>query len=82
MQPKATAIVFTYWQSAKNISVPMENSNYWNLEYLAIEYFPVLLEDYKDTTDRPECESADDSGHFQDQVLRVRFRLQIAYLPG
>ena len=48
--------------------MPMENMHYWNVEYLTIEYFPVLLEDYESTTDRPECESVDDSGHFNDQV--------------
>ena len=66
MQPKTTAIVFNHWQTAKNTSMQSRGIYYWNVEFLTIEYFPVLMEDYSGTTDRPDCEMVNEN--IYDQV--------------
>lgn len=58
-----------YWQSVAGRSEQMESLYYWNLEYLDIQYFPVLLEDYEQTQDRPACEKGHNEPHFEDQVI-------------
>jgi len=56
LRPGSTAIVMNFWHTHLNRSVMMEDAFYQNLEYLDLQYFPVTLEDYTGTTDRPECE--------------------------
>lgn len=68
LQPGATAIVMNYWDDATEKSVQIDVQNYWNLEYLDIQYFPVLLEDYEQTTNRPECEKPTDDEYYSTQV--------------
>ena len=47
----------------------MESIYYWNLEYLDMQYFPVLPENYELTTDRPGCEKSADDRHYETQVI-------------
>lgn len=54
--------------SFEHTCVQMEEMYYWNIEYLDFQYFPVLLEDYEGTSDRPKCEKAPGDPHFEDQV--------------
>jgi len=68
LPPGASAIVMNYWQSVAGRSEQMESLYYWNLEYLDIQYFPVLLEDYEQTKDRPACEKGQDEPYFEQQV--------------
>lgn len=68
LPPRATAIVMNYWQSVSNKSMQMETIYYWNLEYLDLQYFPVLPEDYEATSDRPDCEKPADDPHYTSQV--------------
>lgn len=70
LPPGATAIVMNYWDSVARKSVQMESIYYWNLEYLDMQYFPVLLEDYEQTTDRPRCEKPSDDPYYDSQVSR------------
>ncbi|KAA6418193.1 MAG: hypothetical protein FRX49_11851 [Trebouxia sp. A1-2] len=68
----ATAIVMNYWHTTLQTSVQMERNYYWNLEYLDIQFFPVLAEDYELTTDRPRCEKGTDDPFLKGQkVLTV-----------
>ena len=53
---------------AMQASVQMERNYYWNLEYLDIQFFPVLAEDYDQTTDRPSCEKGPDDPYLEGQV--------------
>jgi hypothetical protein len=64
----ATAIVMNYWHTTLQTSVQMERNYYWNLEYLDIQFFPVLAEDYELTTDRPKCEKGPDDPFLEGQV--------------
>lgn len=68
LPPGATAIVMNYWDDVAGKSVQLDAQNYWNLEYLDIQYFPVLLEDYEQTLDRPECEKPSDDEYYNTQV--------------
>ena len=72
LPPGATAIVMSYWNNVDEKSVQMESIYYWNLEYLDIQYFPVLLEDYQHTTDRPGCEKPIDDPYFDSQVIHFK----------
>ena len=72
LPPGATAIVMSYWNNVDEKSVQMESIYYWNLEYLDIQYFPVLLEDYQHTTDRPGCEKPTDDPYFDSQVIHFK----------
>lgn len=49
-------------------NLQMEEIYYHNIEYIDFEYFPVLLEDYEDTSDRPACEKQPNQAHYSDQV--------------
>lgn len=33
-----------------------------------VQYFPVILEDYDNTTDRPQCEKKPHETHYEEQV--------------
>ena len=68
----ATAVVMNYWDNVAEKSVQMDAINFWNMEYLDIQYFPVLLEDYEHTTDRPECQKPVDDPYYESQVIIVR----------
>ena len=68
LPPGATAIVMNYWHTTLQTSVQMERNYYWNLEYLDIQFFPVLPEDYELTTDRPSCEKGADDPYFEGQA--------------
>lgn len=68
LRPGATAIAMNYWNNVAEKSVQMESIYYWNLEYLNMQYLPVLLEDYELTTDRPGCEKSADEKHYETQV--------------
>lgn len=68
LPPGATAIVMNYWHTSLQTSVQMERNYYWNLEYLDIQFFPVLPEDYELTTDRPSCEKGADDPYLEGQV--------------
>lgn len=76
MQPKTTAIIFNHWQSAKNTSMQSRGIYHWNVEFLTIEYFPVLMEDYEGTSDRPECEMVNEN--IYDQVSIQLMYVQVA----
>ena len=54
--------------TAIQASVQMERNYYWNLEYLDIQFFPVLAEDYELTTDRSSCEKEADDPYLEGQV--------------
>ena len=69
LRPGATAIVMNYWNNVAEKSVQMESIYYWNLEYLDMQYLPVLPEDYELTTDRPGCEKPADDQHYEAQVI-------------
>ena len=71
LPPGATAIVMNYWHTTLQTSVQMERNYYWNLEYLDIQFFPVLAEDYELTTDRPSCEKGPDDPYLEGQVGRI-----------
>lgn len=71
LPPGATAIVMNYWHTTLQTSVQMERNYYWNLEYLDIQFFPVLPEDYELTTDRPSCEKGADDPYLEGQVGRI-----------
>ena len=76
LPPGATAIVMNYWHTTHQTSVQMERNYYWNLEYLDIQFFPVLAEDYELTTDRPSCEkSADDP--YRETKLAPIYRVNV-----
>ena len=68
LPPGATAIVMNYWHTTLQTSVQMERNYYWNLEYLDIQFFPVLAEDYELTSDRPTCEKGPDDPFLEGQV--------------
>ena len=78
LPPGATAIVMNYWDSVAEKSVQMDAPNYWNLEYLDIQFYPVLLEDYQESTDRPGCEKPSDDPYFDTQVICSR---TLAFVP-
>ncbi len=46
----------------------MENIYYSNVEYVDYQYFPVVLEDYEGTSDRPGCELNETAKYFASQV--------------
>lgn len=71
LPPGATAIVMNYWHTTLQTSVQMERNYYWNLEYLDIQFFPVLPEDYELTTDRPSCEKGAHDPYLESQVGHV-----------
>lgn len=73
LPPGATAIVMNYWDNVSIKSVQMEAIYYWNLEYLDMQYFPVLAEDYELTTDRPACEKPANDPHYENQVRLLLF---------
>ena len=81
LPPGATAIVMNFWQSVTETSIQMESIYYWNLEFLDIQYFPVLLEDYDLSSDRPECEKPEDDPYFEEQVSRPSCCLTSCCLP-
>ena len=68
LPPGATAIVMNYWDNVAKKSVQMDAINYWNLEYIDMQYFPVLPEDYELTTDRPGCELMPDDPSYKSLV--------------
>ncbi|KAL3163114.1 hypothetical protein ABBQ32_009529 [Trebouxia sp. C0010 RCD-2024] len=80
LPPGATAIVMNYWQTTAQTSVQMERNYYWNLEYLDIQYFPVLAEDYDLTTDRPSCEQAPDGRYIESQGAFIACNVYIKNL--
>lgn len=65
LPPGASAVVMNFWQSVAGRSEQMESLYYWNIEYLDIQYFPILLEDYEETKDRPACEKPADDPYFE-----------------
>ncbi|KAK9821459.1 hypothetical protein WJX81_003381 [Elliptochloris bilobata] len=67
----ATAIALNYYNTALYTSVQMEAIYHRNLADLDIQYFPVTLEDYVATSDRPACELLpNDPMHAAHGVLR------------
>jgi len=46
----------------------MEEIYYSNIEYLDFRYFPVRLEDYEGTLDRPSCEKQINDTYYETQV--------------
>ena len=69
LRPGATAIAMNYWNNVAEKSVQMESIYYWNLEYIDMQYLPVLPEDYELTTDRPGCEKSADDQYYKSQVI-------------
>lgn len=76
----ATAIVMNYWHTTLQTSVQMERNYYWNLEYLDIQFFPVLAEDYELTTDRPKCEKGPDDPFLEGQGAFIACNVYIKNL--
>ncbi|KAL0030947.1 hypothetical protein WJX79_003275 [Trebouxia sp. C0005] len=76
----ATAIVMNYWHTTLQTSVQMERNYYWNLEYLDIQFFPVLAEDYELTTDRPRCEKGTDDPFLKGQGAFIACNVYIKNL--
>ena len=72
LRPGATAIAMNYWNNVAEKSVQMESIYYWNLEYLNMQYLPVLPEDYELTTDRPGCEKSVNEKHYKTQVILIK----------
>ena len=71
LEPGSSAIVMNYYVPAKNSSVQMEALYYWQLEYLDLTYFPVLAEDYENTSDRPACEKPPGDPWYEEQVSKM-----------
>jgi hypothetical protein len=46
----------------------MEEIYYHNIEYIDFQYFPVKLEDYERTSDRPGCEKQPGQTFYDTQV--------------
>ena len=63
--------------AAIQASVQMERNYYWNLEYLDIQFFPVLAEDYELTTDRPSCEKDADDPYLEGQGALIACNVYI-----
>ncbi|GAB4817394.1 hypothetical protein N2152v2_004440 [Parachlorella kessleri] len=76
MRPESTAIVMNYWDTVLKRSVNMENAFYSKLDYVDVQYFPVTLQDYKGTSDRPGCFNSfvrnDDRGYMVECNLRLK----------
>ena len=48
--------------------VPDSARRHRNLEYLDLDYFAILPEDYEGTSDRPQCEKGPSDQHYVSQV--------------
>lgn len=55
LPPGAAALVFTYWDPKRNISLSLDRHNFEYLEHVEIIDIPVFEEDYLTTTDQPGC---------------------------
>lgn len=49
-KPLPAAITVNYWNTEQQRSFQLEELYYRNLEYLDLQYFPVVPEDYQGTT--------------------------------
>ncbi|KAK9826354.1 hypothetical protein WJX81_001448 [Elliptochloris bilobata] len=78
LPPGATAIVMNYYNDAAGVSMQLEEKFYSNVEHVKYQYFPILTEDYLDTTNRPGCEKSEQDvnstkqGKFIDCNVRIR----------
>ncbi|EIE23246.1 hypothetical protein COCSUDRAFT_63602 [Coccomyxa subellipsoidea C-169] len=77
LPPGGTAIVMNYYNTARNTSTQMENIYYSNVEYVDYQYFPVVLEDYEGTSDRPGCENHETAKKFATQGKLINCNLRI-----
>ncbi|PSC71910.1 Carotenoid cleavage dioxygenase 8 [Micractinium conductrix] len=71
----ATAITMSFFNTNTNASESPEDLFYRHMEYPTIEVFPVTLDDYQNTIDRPACETVKGRGKKSDQRLAASGRL-------